>query len=160
MQQPSPHKLRVLFLCTGNAARSQMAEALLRHLSKGRIDVFSAGSAPERTVHPTVTSTLQRHYGIDAAGLRPKALRNFLDERFDFVITVCDKVAEGCPVFPGDPERIHWSYEDPTAIEDVGAQMRAFEHIASGLAARMRIWMSLPEIHRRLDEQTESPLKP
>ena len=146
-------KLRVLFLCTGNAARSQMAEAVLRHLSKGQVEVFSAGSAPEAAVHPTARATLERQYAIDCTRLRPKSMRDFLGQPFDFVITVCDKAAEACPVFPGDPERIHWSFEDPAAVADAEARTRAFEHVASGLAARLRIWMSLPEIRRRLDAQ-------
>jgi protein-tyrosine-phosphatase len=144
-------RLRVLFLCTGNAARSQMAEALLRHLSKGRADVYSAGSSPQPAVHPLARSTLQQRYGIDAADLHPKSMSDFLGQRFDFIITVCDKAAEVCPVFPGDPERIHWSFEDPTTLQDADAQARAFEHVANGLAGRLRIWMSLPDIRRRLD---------
>lgn len=149
-------KLRVLFLCSGNAARSQLAEALLRDLSKGRVDVVSAGSAPQATIHPAAKWTLERHYAIDAAGLRPKPIEDFLDQHFDFVITVCDKAAEACPCFPGDPERIHWGFEDPMALDDADAQGRAVEHIAHGLAARIRIWMSLPEIRRRLDEQPDA----
>lgn len=128
-----------------------MAEALLRHLSRGRADVFSAGSLPESAVHQLASETLQQKYAIDASALRPKSMEQYLDERFDFVITVCDKVAESCPVFPGDPERIHWSFEDPTTITDPDAQRRAFEHVASGLAGRLRVWMSLPEIRARLD---------
>ena len=80
-------------------------------------------------------------------------MRDFLGQPFDFVITVCDKAAEACPVFPGDPERIHWSFEDPAALADPEARRRAFELVASGLAARLRIWMSLPDVRRRLDEQ-------
>ena len=149
-----PQKLRVLFLCTGNAARSQIAEALLHHLSKGRVDVVSAGSAPEKTIHPSTRATLERQYSIDCTGLRPKPIRDFLGQRFDFVITVCDKAAEACPSFPGDPDRIHWSFEDPTTLTDADAQTRAFEHIASGLAARIRIWMSLPDIRSRIEAQS------
>ena len=78
-------------------------------------------------------------------------MRDFLGQRFDFIITVCDKAAEACPVFPGDPECIHWSFEDPTTVHDADAQARAFEHIATGLAGRLRIWMSLPDIRQRLD---------
>jgi protein-tyrosine-phosphatase len=143
--------LRVLFLCTGNAARSQMAEALLRHLSRGRANAFSAGSAPAADVHPQARAVLEQTYGIDTAGLYPKSINSLLGESFDFVITVCDKVAERCPVFPGDPERIHWSFEDPVLQPDAAAQRRACEHVASGLAGRLRIWMSLPEIRRRLE---------
>ena len=144
-------RLRVLFLCTGNSARSQLAEALLRQLSRGRIDAYSAGSAPQLAVHPTATSVLEEKYGIPTDDLRPKNMSVFLGQRFDFVITVCDRAAESCPVFPGDPQRIHWSFEDPAAVQDPVAQRRAFEHVADGLVGRMRIWMSLPDIRRRME---------
>ena len=80
-------------------------------------------------------------------------MNSLVEERFDFVISVCDKIAEPCPVFPGDPERIHWSFEDTLMQPDADAQRRACEQVANGLAGRMRIWMSLPEVRRRLDEQ-------
>jgi len=143
--------MRVLFLCTGNSARSQMAEALLRHLSKERVDVFSAGSKPQPEVHPLAKETLEYRYGIDASGLVPKSLDRFLGERFDYVITVCDRAAEACPVFPGDPERIHWSFEDPAAVIGEGARRRAFATVASGIAGRLRVWMSLPAVRDRID---------
>ena len=149
----STEPLRVLFLCTGNAARSQMAEALLRHLSKGRVDVSSAGSEPAHELHPLAKATLERKFSIDASSLWPKSMRQFLGQRFDFVITVCDRAAESCPAFPGDPERIHWSFEDPATIKDAETQRRAFENIANGLAARMRIWLSLPGVRSRIDTQ-------
>lgn len=145
--------LRVLFLCTGNAARSQMAEALLRQLSHGRAEVFSAGTAPQQSVHPIAREVLEQKYQIDTSEMRPKSMQQFLGQRFDFVITVCDKAAETCPAFPGDPERIHWGFEDPVLLKDADAQRRAFEAIASGLGARLRIWMSLPEIRRRIDDR-------
>ena len=146
----SDERLSVLFLCTGNSARSQMAEALLRYLSRNQIDVSSAGSAPKTEVHPLARSTLETTYGIDTSGLYPKSLDRFLDRRFDYVITVCDRAAESCPVFPGDPERIHWSFDDPAAVEDAAARRRAFQHVAAGLTGRLRIWLSLPDISRRL----------
>jgi len=143
-------RLRVLVLCTGNSARSQMAEALLRTLSRGRVDVFSAGSHPKDDVHPMAREVLQRQFGIDPSGLRPKRLDEFLGQSFDFVITVCDRAAESCPVFPGAPERIHWSFEDPASVDGAAAQRRAFETVANGLAWRLRIWMALPAIEQRL----------
>ncbi len=143
--------LRVLFLCTGNAARSQMAEALLRHLSKGAADVFSAGSTPAAEIHPFAREVLERRFGIDTSALYPKAIERFLHQRWDFIITVCDRAAETCPVFPDDPEHIHWSFEDPVLIPDEEDRKRAFEHIATGLAARLRIWMALPEVRKRLE---------
>jgi protein-tyrosine-phosphatase len=106
-------RLTVLFVCTGNSARSQMAEALLRHLSRNRIDVSSAGSTPQAEIHPMARTILESKFGIDTGDLHPKSLNQFLDRPFDYVITVCDRAAESCPVFPGDPERIHWSFETP-----------------------------------------------
>ena len=146
---PNP-PLRVLFLCTGNAARSQMAEALLRHLSKGRTEVFSAGNAPKPALHPVAKSTLEEKFGIDTTGLRPKSMDDFLRQQFDYVITVCDNAAEACPVFPGRAKRIHWSFEDPAGVHDADAQRQAFETVAHELAARLRIWMALPEVSARL----------
>src|SRR5882672_9394174 len=144
-------RLRVLFLCTGNSARSQLAEALLRHLSKDSVEVYSAGSAPQAEVHPLARETLEYRYGIATGALYPKSMNGFLGERFDYVITVCDRAAEACPVFPGDPERIHWSFEDPAAVEDENARRRAFASVANGLAARLRVWMSLPAVRDRIE---------
>ena len=93
---------------------------------------------------------MEHTYGIDTAGLRPKPTSDFLGQRFDFVITVCDKAAERCPVFPGDPDRIHWSFSDPEVEPTVEAQRRACENVANALAGRLRIWMSLPDIRKRL----------
>src|SRR5438045_9119168 len=118
----SSEPLRVLFLCSGNTARSQMAEALLRHLSRGRADVVSAGSSPGSSIHPMARQTLQDKYNIDASSLRPKSMDRYLGEHFDVVITVCDRGAETCPFFPGDPERIHWRFDDPATIDDPEAQ--------------------------------------
>ena len=146
---------RVLFLCTGNSARSQMAEGLLRKLSRGRADVFSAGTDPEDEVHPMALEILQRRFDIDTRTLYPKDLKRFVGDPFDYVIAVCDRTAERCPTFPGDPERIPWSFEDPTAVEGEEARRHAFENVANGLAARLRIWMALPGVHRRLDEPEE-----
>jgi arsenate reductase len=148
----SDDRLSVLFLCTGNSARSQMAEALLRQLSGHRVDVYSAGSAPQREVHPFARSTLETKYGIDTSELHPKPLNLFLRRHFDYVITVCDRAAESCPVFPGDPQRIHWSFEDPAAVKGDAEQRRAFEHVATGLAGRLRIWLSLPDVSKRVTE--------
>jgi protein-tyrosine-phosphatase len=144
-------RLRVLFLCTGNSARSQMAEGLLRELSRGRADVVSAGTKPEPGVHPLAADVPRTRFHVDSDGLHPKHLNQLLGQGFDYVITVCDRTAEACPTFPGDPERIHWSFEDPAAVPDEEARRRAFDSVASGLAARMRIWMALPAVHRRLD---------
>ena len=141
--------MKVLVLCTGNSARSQMAEALLRHLSNNEIEVASAGSAPQPAVHPMALSTLRSKFGIDASGLFPKSMDGFLGERFDYVITVCDRAAESCPIFPGTPERLHWSFEDPAAVAGEDARRRAFEAVADGLAQRVRAWLASPEVRAR-----------
>lgn len=143
-------RLSVLFLCTGNSARSQMAEAILRQLSANAIDVYSAGRTPQPDVHPLARRTLESKYGVDTSALHPKSLNQFLDRHFDYVITVCDRAAESCPVFPGDPQRVHWSFEDPSAVQGEVEQRRAFENVATGLTGRLRIWLSLPDVSRRL----------
>jgi len=128
---------KVLFLCTHNAARSQMAEGLLRDLSRGTIEVYSAGTDPTR-VHPLAVQAL-REFGIDISGQRSKHVDEFAEEHFNFVITLCDSAREICPVLPGDPERIHWSFPAPGAV--VGTEqerLRAFMQTAQELATRLR----------------------
>ena len=135
---------RVLFLCTENSARSQMAEALLRHLSRGGLEVFSAGSTPTR-VHPFALQVLEAS-GIDTTGLHAKHFDTFAGQPFDRVITVCDRVRETCPTFPGDPERIHWSFADPAQGADtVEQQYHAFEQTSLQLTTRLRFLMILLE---------------
>ena len=107
-------RVRVLFLCTGNSARSQIAEALLRELSAGAVEAFSAGSKP-KSVHANAVAAM-RACGIDIANQRSKPVDAFARRRFDYVITLCDRVREVCPEFPGEPQTIHWSIPDP-AIE-------------------------------------------
>ena len=146
-------RLSVLFLCTGNSARSQMAEAILRALSQDRIEVASAGTAPQVEIHPMARQAVRTLLNLDMAGQHPKRLDRFLDRDFDYVITVCDRAAETCPVFPGDPERIHWSYEDPAAV--VGTeeeQQRAFDTTAKQMLARMRTWLALPSLRSRVEQ--------
>jgi protein-tyrosine-phosphatase len=134
--------LRVLFLCTGNSARSQMAEALLRHLAGGRVDAVSAGSAPARDVHPLTRATLKRKFGIDSPAMRPKPASDFTGQRFDTVITVCEAAAAACPTWPGAEKQIHWSIDDPAAVAGTDAQRTAFEEAADELERRLRAWLS------------------
>ena len=102
---------RVLFLCTGNSARSQMAEGLLRHLAPDKFEVFSAG------VNPTYLNPLSvkamEEVGIDISNQRSKSIDEFLGQSFDYVITLCDSAKQSCPIFPGEYKKIHWDLEDP-----------------------------------------------
>ncbi len=107
-------KKRILILCTGNSARSQMAEGLLRHCAGGRFEVFSAGTRPSQ-VRPEAIAVM-RELGIDISGHRSKSVDEFTGQSFDYVLTVCDNAKEGCPVFPGRSAMIHRSFEDPAAI--------------------------------------------
>ena len=137
-------KSRVLFLCTHNAARSQMAEGILRNLSHGTVDVFSAGTEPTE-VHPLAVQAL-REMAIDIGGQRSKHVGEFAGQAFDFVVTLCDSARELCPVFPGDPERIHWSFPDPGAVEGTEFErLRAFKRIATELTMRLRSFFTLIE---------------
>jgi protein-tyrosine-phosphatase/DNA-binding transcriptional ArsR family regulator len=127
---------RVLFLCTGNSARSQMAEALAVSLSGGAVRAWSAGSRP-KPLHRLAVEVL-RAQGIDIAGRRSKHLDEFAERRFDRVITLCDRVREVCPEFPGGPATAHWSIPDPAREPGGEAAMRAaFERVADELAARI-----------------------
>lgn len=123
---------RVLFLCTGNSSRSQMAEALLRHRAAGAVAAFSAGSHP-KPIHPHAVATMAAR-GIDLTGARPKHLAEFTGEPFDDVITLCDRVREVCPSFPGHPEPVHWSIPDPAADP---SGRPAFETTADEIADRI-----------------------
>jgi arsenate reductase len=142
--------LRVLFLCTGNSARSQIAEVVLRHFSRNRVEVFSAGTAPQREVHPLVRETLKT-LGIKPPPLMPKSMGRFVGQHFDYVITLCDDAAETCPIFPGEPERLHWGFQDPAAVNDENARRRAFTLVGNGLAGRIREWMALPSVRNRIE---------
>ena len=117
--------LKVLVLCTGNSCRSVMAEALINDLGRGRYRAWSAGSVPAGHVHLKSIETLQRH-GIDPGQPRSKSWNEFADQSFDLVITVCDQAeGESCPVFPGDPKKLHWSTPDPATVTGSEAEIDA-----------------------------------
>jgi protein-tyrosine-phosphatase len=127
---------RVLFLCTGNSARSQMAEALCGQLSDGAVSAVSAGSHP-KPLHPNAMRVM-RDRGIDISGQRSKHLSEFAGRRFDHVISLCDRVREVCPDFPGAPELIHWSIPDPASEPGRDEETRpAFERTAAELETRI-----------------------
>ncbi len=107
-------KQRVLILCTGNSARSQMAEGLLRHIAGDRFEVVSAGTVAS-FVRPQAIAVMNE-IGIDISNHRSKSLDEFLATPFDYVVTVCDNANESCPIFPGPAKRIHWSFDDPAAV--------------------------------------------
>lgn len=127
---------RVLFACTGNSARSPMAEALLRDRGRDAVEVTSAGSQPRERIHPSVVRVLADDYGIDIAGQGPRHLDTMTGRSFDYVITLCDKVREVCPEFAGHPRHIHWSIPDP-ATDGGRAAEAAVRRTAQDIDARI-----------------------
>ncbi len=128
---------RVLILCTGNSARSQMAEGLLRHDGGGSFEVFSAGTNPTQVRPETIAA--MREAGIDISGHRSKSVDEFAGQTFDYVITVCDNAKETCPVFPARTKRIHWSVEDPAAVEGSEYErLAAFRRIRDELRGHLQ----------------------
>ncbi|MEJ7654005.1 MAG: arsenate reductase ArsC [Chloroflexia bacterium] len=127
---------RVLFLCTHNSARSQMAEGMLRILGKGAYDVESAGKVATGVRLEAVAA--MRELDIDISGQHSKTLERFLGERFDYVVTVCDSANEACPVFPGARVRLHWPVDDPAAVEGSEAErLAAFRRTRDELRRRI-----------------------
>ena len=119
-----------------------MAEALLRHLSHGAVESFSAGSIPAAQVHPFARWCMKER-GIDMRQAVPKHIEAFLGQQFDAIVTVCDRVLESCPTFPGDPERIHWSFLDPASVQGTETeQFQAFEQTALQLTSRIRLLLT------------------
>lgn len=138
----SRQRIRVLFLCTHNSARSQMAESILRHLDGDRVEVCSAGTVVTR-VHPLAVAAMAEKE-IDIRAQRSKHMDEFAGQDFDYVVTVCDNARESCPVFPGAPERIHWSIPDPSAVEgDEETRLRAFRVASDELMTRIRYLLVL-----------------
>jgi arsenate reductase len=158
----------VLFLCTGNSARSIMAESILRQIGGGRFNPCSAGSAPKGAVHPLALELLASHR-MPTEGLSSKGWDVFAAPgapSLDFVITVCDNAAgEVCPVWPGQPKTAHWGIPDPTAVEGSDEQRRrAFSDACQMLLTRIRLFTSLPlpkldrlAIKRRMDDIGRAP---
>ncbi len=130
---------RILFVCTHNSARSQMAEGLMRDMTGGQIDVFSAGNEPT-VLHPDAIRTMEAQ-GVDIRGQQPKSLQEFEGQTFDYVITVCDIARETCPTFLGAAVNIHWGFADPTTIENIEDRRWAFEQIAEQLKLRIESFL-------------------
>jgi protein-tyrosine-phosphatase len=141
--------VRVLFLCTHNSARSQMAEGLLRELGHNKVEVFSAGTEPTG-IHPLAIKVMSGR-GIDLRTHRSKHLEEYLGQDFDYVITVCDRVREVCPIFPGEPDHIHWSFPDPAAIEgDLKTPESSFEDTARELTVRIQYLLLMIDRNRKV----------
>jgi arsenate reductase len=129
--------IRVLFVCSGNSARSQMAEALLRHLGGPAFEVFSAGTEP-RGINPLTVRALEE-VGINISGARSKSVAEFLEQEFDYVVTVCDRARQVCPVFPGGGQRLHWGLQDPAEAEGTEEQRLAvFRRVLGEVRTRVR----------------------
>jgi protein-tyrosine-phosphatase len=140
------HPKKVLFLCTGNSARSIIAEYLLRAKGRGRFEAFSAGAHPTGRVNPFALWVLKRHYLLDAGDARSKSWDEYKDVPFDFVITVCDHARETCPIWPGQPVIAHWGSPDPAAVTGADEEkQRAFVEVASQIARRIDLFCALPE---------------
>jgi len=136
--------VRVLVVCWSNSARSIIAEALFRHLGGDRIEVHSAGIEP-KGINPMTVRVLEEA-GIPAGGLTSKSVNNFLGERFDYVITVCDDARGACPIFPGVAESMHWSYPDPAKVDGTEEErLAAFRAVLTGIGARIHQFLPLAD---------------
>jgi protein-tyrosine-phosphatase len=144
----------VLFACTGNSARSPIAEALLRRRAGGHVEVFSAGSRPKPRIHPHAVRVLRDRFGIDIADQAPRHLDTVADQLFDHVITLCDKVREVCPDFGDHPRFVHWSIPDPAATGDADADgYPAFIRIAAQIDTRIRHLLTVLAATSRPEEE-------
>lgn len=140
--EQAPQPISVIFVCTGNSVRSQMAEAILRHDGGDRFEVVSAGVNP-RGVHPLAIAALA-DVGIDISDAKSKPVGMFLGTRFDYVITLCDRARATCPVFPGGSETLHWGLDDPAEAQGTEVEMRAaFDRVLMEVSGRIHRFMPL-----------------
>jgi len=143
------HKPRILFLCTGNSCRSQMAEAWLRRLAGDRFETISAGSRPAGFVHPLAMRAMAEA-GVDLSGHRSKSLDEFAGQEFDLLVTVCDRARESCPVFPGARRRAHWGFDDPAeAAGGDEEKMAAFRLVRDEIEACIRQFLVRPDLEMK-----------
>lgn len=143
-------RTRILFLCTGNSARSIMAEAIANQLFGDRIEASSAGSEPKTEAHPMTIATLARH-GLSAETLKPESWQEYADREFDLVVTLCDSAArQRCPVFPGGPPKAHWGFPDPPEadVPDL-AFSRVFEGIREAIERFVKAADDEPDVEKR-----------
>lgn len=135
---------KVLFLCTGNSTRSQMAEAVLNHRGSDNFIAYSAGSNPANEIHPLAFKVLS-HTGFDMTGKRPKSMEEYINEKFDFIITLCDRMKENCPIFPGQPILAHWGMPDPADFEGTDEEkLKFFEKTINEISQRITLFLNLP----------------
>jgi len=138
--------IRVLFLCTGNSCRSQMAEGWARTLGLGRVEAFSAGTEP-KGLHPLAVRVMAEA-GVDISHQKSKHLDTLMGQPFDYVITVCDRARDACPVWPGARENIHWSFDDPAlATASDEEKMQVFRRVAVEIKLRITLFLSAHKIH-------------
>jgi arsenate reductase len=144
MKPSNSRVFRVLFLCTGNSARSQIAEKILNRKGRGRFIAASAGSQPAAQVNPYAIEALERH-GYSWTGGSPRGLDGLQEEPWDFVITVCDRARETCPIFPGQPVVAHWGMPDPAAVTGTEGEIRrVFDDTVLTIARRLDLLLALP----------------
>ena len=146
------NKVQVLFICTGNSARSQMAEGLLRKAAGDIADVYSAGTKPAHDVNPLAKEMMIEN-GIDPSEHRPEKIDQHLDKEYDIIVTTCDKAKESCPFFPGNVQRFHWGLEDPAAVEgDKSVRLAAFRKTFAELSQRIvELVKVIQKIHARAE---------
>jgi len=146
-------KIRVLFLCTGNSCRSQMAEGFLRALGSDRFEAFSAGAKPAGYVHPLAIKAM-REIGVDISSHASRSLDAFAGEKFDYLITVCDTAREACPNYAGAAEQLHWSFDDPARTQGSEEQkMKVFRRVRDEICSRIERFCD-GETLSRLQEKT------
>jgi protein-tyrosine-phosphatase len=138
--------IRVLFICTGNSARSQIAEGLLRRIGGSRFEAHSAGTSPRANVHPMAVRLMAEDEHIDIRAQHPKDVTRFDGQRFDYVITLCDRAKESCPDLPG-AEKIHWSFPDPAKAEGEHAQRKAFHQTLVEMKRRINLFTTVAARH-------------
>lgn len=136
---------KILFLCTGNSARSIFAEYLLRRMASQKFEVYSAGASPKAAPHPMAVAVLEETFKIDASTARSKSWDEFKAVEFDFVITLCDNAKETCPVWPGQPIIAHWNSPDPAEFDGTEQEVHhAFWQVAQQINRRLELFASLP----------------
>jgi arsenate reductase len=158
---------KVLFLCTHNSARSQIAEAILNSKGKGNVIAYSAGNCPAESVNPYAQLVMQE-LGVDMSKYKPKSISNFLNEEFDFVITLCDKMKNECPSFNKNVIYAHWGFPDPNSFEGNDEEiLKQYRNIKNELIARINVLLSLPlekldraSVRKKLNEIVKDEYKP